>query len=324
MYIKAEHGFKPTGLGTCGQVPVCRAPNESRFLAGTRGFIRGNTHGFGSPVCRYPALKKPAGYGCQMWELTGDPWNPSQIYVDHVFAQLLHKVARSHSRPAGSQTREAAHLRPVSLQEDKTFSQKCESIFLVIWGSNISLSCTGSVVPGRARLHSNLSTHVRLKLRILGIPHISMICIFVLDLCSYLSRFSGVFYVDASTKETISAGLINIAQAKGIGDSEEATLDWLSSQREEWLLVLDNADDPNLNLRPYLPSCAHGNILITSRNRDTCFYTTQSCQVSDMRLEDARELLFKTACLEHTKDTEALATTIVKVHLLCLSSRSMR
>ena len=155
-------------------------------------------------------------------------------------------------------------------------------------------------------------------------PHIFTICIFVLGLRSYLSRFSAVFYVDASTKETIRAGLINIALANGIGDSEEATLDWLSGQREEWLLVLDNADDPNLNLRPYLPSCAHGNILITSRNRDACFYAMQSCQVSDMRPEDARELLFKTARLEHTKDTEALATAIVKVHLLCLSSRSIR
>ena len=151
-----------------------------------------------------------------------------------------------------------------------------------------------------------------------------MICIFVLDLRSYLSRFSSVFYVDASTKETINAGLTNIALAKGMGDSEEATIDWLSRQREEWLLVLDNADDPDFNLRPYLPACAHGNILITSRNRDTRVYATQSCPVSEMNPEDARELLFQTARREHTKDTEALATTIVKVHLLCWSSRSMR
>ena len=139
-----------------------------------------------------------------------------------------------------------------------------------------------------------------------------------------LSRFSAVFYVDASTKETMSAGLINIALAKGIGDSEEATLDWLSGQHEEWLLVLDNADNPNLNLHPYLPSCTHGNILITSRNRDTCFYAMQSCHVSDMRPEDARDLLLKVARHEHDNETEAVATTIVKVQLLCLSSRSIR
>ena len=182
----------------------------------------------------------------------------------------------------------------------------------------MSLSCTGLVVPGRARLRSNLSTNARLKLRFLGIPHISIICISALYLRFYLSRFSDVFYVDASTKDTISASLITIALAKGIGESEDDTIGWLSRQREAWMLVLDNADDPTLNLRPYLPSCSHGNILITSRNRETCFYALQFCQVSDMRPADARDLLLKVARLEHTNETEALATAIVKVTLVIL------
>ena len=139
-----------------------------------------------------------------------------------------------------------------------------------------------------------------------------------------LSRFSDIFYVDASTKETISADLTNIALSQGIGQSEKATIDWLARWHKEWLLVLDNADDPSLDLRLYLPRCSHGNILITSRNRDTCFYAPQSCEVSDMKPEDARDLFFKVARHEHNKETEALAMTIVKVHLLCLSSRSIR
>ena len=139
-----------------------------------------------------------------------------------------------------------------------------------------------------------------------------------------LSRFSDVFYVDASTKETIIADLSQISLAKGLGESEKATLDWLSGQRKEWLLLLDNADDPTLNLLSYLPRCSHGNILITSRNRDTCIYASQFCQVSDMKPEEARDLLLKHARLERTNETEARATTIVKVRLLSLSSRSMR
>src|SRR5882724_4847713 len=138
-----------------------------------------------------------------------------------------------------------------------------------------------------------------------------------------LSRFSEVFYVDASTKETIRADLSQIALAKGIGESETATLDWLSGQREEWLLLLDNADDPTLDLLSYFPLCSHGNILITSRNRDTCFNASQSCQVSDMRPEEAKDLLLKIARLDNTNENEALAATIVEVHLLSLSSRSM-
>ena len=140
----------------------------------------------------------------------------------------------------------------------------------------------------------------------------------------HLSRFSDIFYIDASTKETISVGLSNIALSKGIGESETATLNWFSTQREEWLLVFDSADDPTHDLRPYLPSCSHGNILITSRDCDTCFYAPQSCQVSDMRPEDARDLLLKVARHQHNNETEAPATTIVKVHLLPLSSKSTR
>src|SRR5882672_5539937 len=138
-----------------------------------------------------------------------------------------------------------------------------------------------------------------------------------------LSRFWDVFYVDATTKETIIADLGQIALAKGLGESEKATLDWLSGQRKEWLLLLDNADDPTLNLLSYFPRCSHGNILITSRNRDTCMHAPQFCQVSDMKPEEARDLLLKHARLEHTNETENPATTIVKVHLLSWSSRSM-
>ena len=137
-----------------------------------------------------------------------------------------------------------------------------------------------------------------------------------------MSRFSGVFYVDASTKETIKAGLTNIALSQGIGESEEAALEWFSRQREEWLLVLDNADDPTVDLHPYLPACSHGNILITSRNRDTCVHAPQFCNVSAMRPEDAKDLLLKVARHERDDETETLATTIVKVYFYaCLSGQ---
>jgi len=128
------------------------------------------------------------------------------------------------------------------------------------------------------------------------------------------SRFSDVFYVDASTKETISADLSQIALAKGIGESEKDTLDWLCRQRNVWLLLLDNADDPTLNLGLYFPRCSHGNILITTRNRDICAYAPQICQVSDKQPDEASDLSLKHARLEHNNETEAPATTIVKVH----------
>ena len=128
-----------------------------------------------------------------------------------------------------------------------------------------------------------------------------------------------MYFVDASTTETIVADLKNIALVKEIGESWENTLDWLAKQREEWLLLLNNADDTTLNLRDYFPRCSQGNILITTRNRDIIQHASDKqwcCPVSGMDPSDAKRLLFNISGLreEHTKETEMVATAIVKVY----------
>ena len=98
----------------------------------------------------------------------------------------------------------------------------------------------------------------------------------------------------------------------------EETLNWLAGQREEWLLLLNNADDTTFNLRKYFPSCSHGNILITTRNRDVVQDASDmrsSFLFSAMGSNHATNLFLKVSRLreKNTKDTEALATVIVKV-----------
>jgi hypothetical protein len=137
----------------------------------------------------------------------------------------------------------------------------------------------------------------------------------------YLWRFSEVFFVDASTVETITTDLKSIAVAKGVGDSENDALTCLSRKREEWLLLFNNADDPMLNLRDYFPCCSHGNILITSRNHDIRHHATgqrSHYKVSGMSESDARRLLLHIAGIgggEHADETETerLASAIIKV-----------
>ena len=120
------------------------------------------------------------------------------------------------------------------------------------------------------------------------------------DLWSCLSRFSNVYFVDASTAETINADLISIAVAKGAGESTQDALEWLAGLREEWLLLLDNADDPALNLRDYFPRCSHGNILITSRNHETSHHASDGsgCPISAMDPGDARNMLLRISGLQ--------------------------
>ena len=93
---------------------------------------------------------------------------------------------------------------------------------------------------------------------------------------------------------TTVADLNDIIFAKGIGESRGDTVACLAIRNEEWLFVLNNADDPTFNLRNYFPRCSHGNILITSRNREVVRHTSDvrlSCNISGMHPNDAINLL---------------------------------
>ncbi|THH05314.1 hypothetical protein EW146_g9936, partial [Bondarzewia mesenterica] len=126
------------------------------------------------------------------------------------------------------------------------------------------------------------------------------------------SRFSDVFFADASTADTIDTDLKNIALAEGIGNSAQDAISWLVGQRENWLLLFNNADDPSLNLRTYFPPCSHGNIIITSRNREMRRHATQSSQIADVTPDDATDLLLTMTETDRTDEVEAVAREIVK------------
>ena len=75
------------------------------------------------------------------------------------------------------------------------------------------------------------------------------------------------YFVDATTVESLDSAFQNIGSNAHLPDpTSKSTLHWLSSSKEEWLILFDNADDPSIDLREYTPSCSHGNIIITSRN----------------------------------------------------------
>jgi hypothetical protein len=75
------------------------------------------------------------------------------------------------------------------------------------------------------------------------------------------------FFVDASSSTSIETDLRLISQAKKLDSTAQAALTWLRGQSQRpWLIIFNNADDPELLLRDYLPQCSHANILIASRN----------------------------------------------------------
>jgi hypothetical protein len=127
-----------------------------------------------------------------------------------------------------------------------------------------------------------------------------------------LSSFSEVFLINAINAETITTDLKTIALTKTTGDSKNDALRWLSSDCSEWLLLLENADDPAVNLGNYFPRSSHGNILITGGNHNALFYAPQSnYNVSKTPLEDMKEELPSPVMPDDTGDFRSLIT---KVH----------
>ncbi|KAJ6529358.1 P-loop containing nucleoside triphosphate hydrolase protein [Mycena capillaripes] len=118
-------------------------------------------------------------------------------------------------------------------------------------------------------------------------------------------RFSEILYIDATSEQTAETDLQTIAPA-ATGESPKAGLRWLAGKQEEWLLFFDNADDIKLDISRFFPKCTFGNILITTRNQELCTYASvdAEAQVSDMDLDDAKDLLFRLCCQVRSNDQE--------------------
>ncbi|KAJ7857853.1 hypothetical protein B0H13DRAFT_2574097 [Mycena leptocephala] len=131
-------------------------------------------------------------------------------------------------------------------------------------------------------------------------------------------RFTKQFFINASSLQTLDTALKNIAISHKIGKSSEDGLLWLISQREEWMLLFDNADDPSIDLFHFFPRCTHGNIIITSRNPQLAVHGPRShSKVGDMNETDAIDLLLLSAVQEKTIESNQSASEIVK-ELSCL------
>ncbi|KAF8176817.1 hypothetical protein K438DRAFT_1681728 [Mycena galopus ATCC 62051] len=130
--------------------------------------------------------------------------------------------------------------------------------------------------------------------------------------------FSKQFFIDASSVQTLDTAFKDIALSQKIGQTAKDASLWLISQTEEWMLLFDNADDPSIDLFPFLPRCTHGNIIITSRNPDLASYGAQSyAKVGDMNETDAIDLLLVRAVKDKTVENTEVALEIVK-ELSCL------
>jgi tetratricopeptide (TPR) repeat protein len=109
-----------------------------------------------------------------------------------------------------------------------------------------------------------------------------------------LCRYWGIFWIDASTDESIQQSFTQVARLLQVDENIESVRRSLANTSQPWLLVFDNADDPNFSLYPHLPTGNRGDIIITSRNPEFQQYNTVGYkEVGRLSLEDSVLLLHK-------------------------------
>ncbi len=81
-----------------------------------------------------------------------------------------------------------------------------------------------------------------------------------------MTRFWGVFWIDATSAETAKQSFAKIGKLGGLEATQSAGKHWLSNAEEPWLLIINNADDPSLDLPNLFPEGERGHLLVTTRN----------------------------------------------------------
>ncbi|CAG7849813.1 SubName: Full=Related to kinesin light chain {ECO:0000313/EMBL:CCA76161.1} [Serendipita indica DSM 11827] len=123
-------------------------------------------------------------------------------------------------------------------------------------------------------------------------------------------EFTRVIMVDASSQSQLEADLARSIRSLGPEYSKMTWKDavaYLDGKEKGWLLYVDNADSPELDLLPYLPHSIHGATLITTRNVGCVNYAPDGAvHVGGLEESEAVNLLHTTANITPTSDVESL------------------
>lgn len=123
------------------------------------------------------------------------------------------------------------------------------------------------------------------------------------------ARFWAIFYIDATSVETAKQSFEKIGNIGGMEATQSAGKHWLSNLEEPWLLIINNADDPSLDLPDLFPEGDRGCLLVSTRNPAFKVHATVgSAEFKGLGEEEAITLLLRAAdiplpCDSATKST---------------------
>ncbi|KAH7313072.1 hypothetical protein BKA65DRAFT_151792 [Rhexocercosporidium sp. MPI-PUGE-AT-0058] len=123
----------------------------------------------------------------------------------------------------------------------------------------------------------------------------SEICLQVASLMK--QKFWGIFWVDVNKPSSAERDFV--VNAKLLGHAVESVLEALqilATTYQKWLLILDNADDPDFDYQVYFPPGNHGAVLMTSRIAECRRYSPDAFEALEgLEDRDSKELLLKAA-----------------------------
>ncbi|KAE9385283.1 hypothetical protein BT96DRAFT_1007192 [Gymnopus androsaceus JB14] len=139
------------------------------------------------------------------------------------------------------------------------------------------------------------------------------------------SRFSNVWFFDASSNDTLTANFKDLGKAAGVSEDVKDVKHFLARTSENWLCIFDNADDKKVYLKDYVPICSHGNVIVTSRLSETSQMASPDCHIDlmDLTKESAVKLLLDQAHKQSSNENLNLAFKIVEAlgcHALAVST----
>ncbi|KAG8811474.1 hypothetical protein FRC17_002432, partial [Serendipita sp. 399] len=126
-------------------------------------------------------------------------------------------------------------------------------------------------------------------------------------------RFPGtpVFFLDASSEISLNSDLDRLVRSQT--DEHDDALAWLANDLENWLLILDNADDSSLDLPQYFPRCAHGHVVITTRDATRKLLAPRSTHtINVLPIEDSITLLLSSSGSEDNEINQSFARGIAE------------
>ena len=99
-----------------------------------------------------------------------------------------------------------------------------------------------------------------------------------------LNRFSNIWFFDATSDATLTANFKELNHALGIGEEVKDTCNFLTRNHKQWLCIFDGANDEQLYLKDFIPTCNHGNIIILTPSSTPLSLWTRTGEITTRQM----------------------------------------